>query len=250
MLAVDGLTVRFGGLTALEDVSLRAAEGEALGLIGPNGSGKTTFINALTGAYSATGRVRFRDADLLGLPPERIVRLGLVRTFQNLRIFRRMTVLENALAAQNGMPDMRFADLIGGRRRDAARRERARDLVERVGLGPDADRLAGELPLASQRRLELARALVRDPALLLLDEPSGGMTPAETREMTGLIATLACPGRTVIVVEHKMALITGLCTRLAVLNFGRLVAEGAPAEVLRRQAVIDAYLGTEAPADA
>ena len=250
MLAIDGLTVRFGGLTALEEVTLHAAEGEVLGLIGPNGSGKTTLINALTGVYPATGRVRFRGADLLGLSSERIVRLGLVRTFQNLRVFRRMTVLENVLAAQNGMPDMGLADLVGGRRRDGRRRERARDLVERVGIGGDAGRLAGELPLASQRRLELARALVRDPALLLLDEPSGGMTPAETREMTELIATLACPGRTVIVVEHKMALIVGLCTRLAVLNFGRLVAEGEPAEVLRRQAVIDAYLGTETAVDA
>ena len=250
MLAIDGLTVRFGGLTALEDVSLQAGEGEVLGLIGPNGSGKTTLINALTGVYPATGRVRFRGADLLGLSSERIVRMGLVRTFQNLRIFRRMTVLENVLAAQNGMPDMRLVDLLGGRHRDAARRQRARHLVERVGLGGDADRLAGDLPLASQRRLELARALVRDPALLLLDEPSGGMTPAETREMTGLIATLACPGRTVIVVEHKMALIVGLCTRLAVLNFGRLIAEGEPAEVLQRQAVVEAYLGTEAPVDA
>ena len=250
MLAIDGLTVRFGGLTALDDVSLHAADGEVLGLIGPNGSGKTTLINALTGVYPATGRVCFRGKDLLGLPPERIVRLGLVRTFQNLRVFRRMTVLENVLAAQNGMTGMRFVDLIGGRRRDGGRRERAYELVERVGLGGDGDRLAGTLPLASQRRLELARALVRDPELLLLDEPSGGMTPAETREMTGLIARLACPGRTVIVVEHKMALITGLCTRLAVLNFGRLIAEGAPAEVLRRPAVVEAYLGTEAPADA
>ena len=250
MLAIDGLTVRFGGLTALDDVSLHAADGEVLGLIGPNGSGKTTLINALTGIYPATGRVRFRGEDLLGLPPERIVRLGLVRTFQNLRVFRRMTVLENVLAAQNGMTDIGFADLIGGRRRDAGRRKRARELIEQVGLGNDVDRLVGTLPLASQRRLELARALVRDPALLLLDEPSGGMTPAETREMTGLIARLACPGRTVMVVEHKMALITGLCTRLAVLNFGRLIAEGAPAEVLRRPAVIEAYLGTEAPVDA
>ena len=250
MLAIDGLTVRFGGLTALDDVSLHAANGDVLGLIGPNGSGKTTLINALTGVYPATGRACFRGKDLLGLPPERIVRLGLVRTFQNLRVFQRMTVLENVLAAQNGMTGMRFVDLIGGRRRDGGRRERAYELVERVGLGGDGDRLAGTLPLASQRRLELARALVRDPALLLLDEPSGGMTPAETREMTGLIARLACPGRTVIVVEHKMALITGLCTRLAVLNFGRLIAEGAPAEVLRRPAVVEAYLGTEAPADA
>ena len=124
MLAIDGMTVRFGGLTALEDVSLRAAEGEVLGLIGPNGSGKTTLINALTGVYPATGRVRFRGADLLGLSSERIVRLGLVRTFQNLRVFRRMTVLENVLAAQNGMPDMRLVDLLGGRHRDAARRQR------------------------------------------------------------------------------------------------------------------------------
>ena len=124
MLAIDGLTVRFGGLTALDDVSLHAADGEVLGLIGPNGSGKTTLINALTGVYPATGRVRFRGENLLGLPPERIVRLGLVRTFQNLRVFRRMTVLENVLAAQNGMTGMRFVDLIGGRRRDGGRRER------------------------------------------------------------------------------------------------------------------------------
>ncbi len=246
MLEVDGLTVRFGGLTALADVSLRAEEGDVLGLVGPNGSGKTTFINALTGIYPAAGRARFRRTDLLGLPPERIVRLGLARTFQNLRVFRRMTVLENVLAAQNGMPDMRFADLVRSRRRDRARTARAEALIEQVGLGPDADRLAGALPLARQRRLELARALVRDPALLLLDEPSGGMTPAETRDMTDLIGRLACPGRTVIVVEHKMALIVGLCSRLVVLNFGRMIAEGPPAEVLRRPAVVEAYLGTDA----
>ena len=246
MLQIEGLTVRFGGITALSGIDMAIAQGEVLGLIGPNGSGKTTLINTLTGVYSASGRIRFRDADLLGLPPERIVRLGIVRTFQNLRLFRRMTVLENVLAAQNGLDAIPAKDLLlSAGAREAARREAARALIDSVGLSAEAGRLAATLPLARQRRLELARALVRDPELLLLDEPSGGMTPAETREMAELIARLAIRGRTVIIVEHKMALISALCTRVVALNFGQIIASGTPKEVLRSPAVIEAYLGTE-----
>ncbi len=246
MLSIKNLSVSFGGLRALDSIELAMATGETLGLVGPNGSGKTTLINVLTGLYRARGEISFEGRSLLGLAPERIVRLGIIRTFQNLRVFTRMNVLQNVLSAQNSLAAVGLRDLIlTGGRRERARRDQAMALIEAVGLADQSGRLAGDLPLAQQRRLELARALVRDPKLLLLDEPSGGMMPSETAEMADLIGRLALPGRSVILVEHKMAMIAALCPRMVVLNFGKVIAQGAPAEVLRAPAVIEAYLGRD-----
>ncbi len=247
MLAIRNLSVGFGGLTALDAIGLDVGEGELFGLVGPNGSGKTTLINVLTGLYPAKGVVTFEGRNLLGLAPERIVGRGIVRTFQNLRVFERMTVLQNVLSAQNSLPGVSARDLIFSTGRgERERRAEARALVDAVGLSAHSSRLAGDLPLALQRRLELARALVRDPKLLLLDEPSGGMMPRETEEMTDLIRKHAAPGRSIILVEHKMAMIAALCQRMAVLNFGKVIAQGTPAEVLRAPSVIEAYMGRDA----
>jgi len=247
MLAVEGLSQSFGGVQALTEVGLDVAGGEVVGLIGPNGSGKTTFFNVVTGVYAPTaGRVRIDGEDVTGWPPQRIVRAGVARTFQNLRIYARMSVFDNVWVAQNGLPGMTTRDLILSRRdREAERRADVDALLERTGLADRRDLLAGGLPLPDQRRLELARALVRNPALLLLDEPAGGMTPNETADMATLIRDIALPGRTCIVVEHKMDLISALCDRLCVLNFGRKIAEGEPQRVLADPAVIEAYIGHE-----
>ena len=248
MLRVERLSRSFGGVAALEALDLAVAEGEVLGLIGPNGSGKTTLFNVITGVHPPdTGRVLLREEDITRSPPARIVRRGIARTFQNLRIYKRMSVRENVWVAQHSLPGIRPADLLSNR--SAAERERRAEvdrLLEAVGLADRRDVLAGSLPLPDQRRLELARALVRSPTLLLLDEPAGGMTPAETAEMAALIGDFALPGRTCIVIEHKLDLISALCQRLCVLNFGRKIAEGEPQEVLRQADVLEAYLGRDA----
>ena len=247
MLAAEGLSQNFDGVRALTDVNLQVARGEVVGLIGPNGSGKTTLFNVVTGVYAPTaGRIRIDGNDVTGQPPQRIIRAGVARTFQNLRIYARMSVFDNVWVAQNGLPGMTLRDLLLSRRdREDARRAHVDDLLERTGLADRRDLLAGGLPLPDQRRLELARALVRDPALLLLDEPAGGMTPNETTDMAALIRDIALPGRTCVVIEHKMDLISALCDRLCVLNFGRNIAEGAPREVLADPAVVEAYVGRE-----
>ena len=248
MLRVERLSRSFGGVAALEALDLAVAEGEVLGLIGPNGSGKTTLFNVITGVHPPdTGRVMLRGEDISGSPPARIVRRGIARTFQNLRIYKRMSVRENVWVAQHSLPGIGLTHLLSNR--SAAERERRAEvdrLLEAVGLADRRDVLAGSLPLPDQRRLELARALVRSPTLLLLDEPAGGMTPAETAEMAALIRDFALPGRTCIVIEHKLDLISALCQRLCVLNFGRKIAEGNPQEVLQQADVLEAYLGRDA----
>ena len=248
MLSVERLSRSFGGVAALEALDLAVAEGEVLGLIGPNGSGKTTLFNVITGVHPPdTGRVLLREEDITRSPPARIVRRGIARTFQNLRIYKRMSVRENVWVAQHSLPGIGPADLLSNR--SAAERERRAEverLLDAVGLADRRDVLAGSLPLPDQRRLELARALVRSPTLLLLDEPAGGMTPAETAEMAALIRDFALPGRTCIVIEHKLDLISALCQRLCVLNFGRKIADGDPQEVLQQADVLEAYLGQDA----
>ena len=230
MLRIEGLSRSFGGVAALEALDLAVADGEVVGLIGPNGSGKTTLFNVITGVHQAdTGRILLRDEDITKRTPAGIVRLGIARTFQNLRIFQRMSVRENVWVAQHSLPGVGPMALLSNR--SAAERERRAEvdrLLDAVGLADRRNVLAGSLPLPDQRRLELARALVRSPALLLLDEPAGGMTPAETAEMAALIRDFAVPGRTCIVIEHKLDLISTLCQRLCVLNFGRKIADGEP----------------------
>ena len=252
MLEIERLVHTFGALEALAGLDLSVGEGDRVGLIGPNGSGKTTLFNVITGVYTPTGgSVRLEGRDLGGSKPDRIVNRGVARTFQNLRIFERMTVFENVWAAQHRRGDVAWRELLfAGGSAERRRRGEVDYLLERTGLADRRDLLAGGLPLPDQRRLELARALARAPRLLLLDEPAGGMTPAETGQMIGLIREVAMPGRTCIVIEHKMEMIRELCDRVCVLNFGRKIAEGSPAAVLRDDAVIEAYIGREVPADA
>jgi branched-chain amino acid transport system ATP-binding protein len=247
MLHVEGLSHHFNGVETLVDLTLRVAEGDVVGLIGPNGSGKTTLLNVITGIYKPTqGRIRLYDQDISGLEPHKIITLGIARTFQNLRIYKRMTVFDNVWAAQHSLPVVRLRELFLARPgKERRHREEVERLLELVGLAERRDMLAQHLTLQHQRRLELARALIRSPKLLLLDEPAGGMTPIETEKMAALIRDVALPGRTCVIIEHKMDMISSLCDRICVLNFGRKIAEGGPDEVLKDSQVLDAYLGHE-----
>ena len=250
LLEVEDLAIAFGGLAALAGVGVAVEAGEIFGLIGPNGAGKTTVFNVLGGLYRPDrGRLAFTGTDLAGLSPHRIARLGIGRTFQNTEVFRALSALDNVLvgahAALRGGLLAAALSLGRVRREEAAARTRARSLLERVGLGDVADVLAGDLPLGSQKRLELARALAGAPTLLLLDEPAGGLNPTETRTLMDLIRRLRDDMRlTIMLVEHDMDLVMGLCDRVAVLHYGRKIAEGTPRQVSSDAAVIEAYLGS------
>ena len=250
LLAVEDLAISFGGLAALSRVGFAVAEGEVFGLIGPNGAGKTTVFNVMTGLYRPDrGRLTFAGADLVRLSPHRIARAGIGRTFQNTEVFRALSALDNVLvgahASLHGGLLAAACGLAAVRREESAARTRARALLERVGLGDVAEVAAGSLPLGSQKRLELARALAGGPRLLLLDEPAGGLNPTETRTLMELIRRLREElALTIMIVEHDMDLVMGLCDRVAVLHYGRKIAEGTPREVAGDAAVIEAYLGS------
>jgi ABC-type branched-subunit amino acid transport system ATPase component len=250
LLVVEDLAVTFGGLAALGGVGFELGEGEIFGLIGPNGAGKTTVFNVLTGLYRPDrGRVTFAGLDLTRLSPHRIARAGIGRTFQNTEVFRALSALDNVLVGAHAhLHGGLLAAALGApgvRREEAAARARARALLERVGLGDVADMEAGSLPLGRQKRLEMARALAGHPRLLLLDEPAGGLNPTETRALMDLIRRLRDElALTVMVVEHDMELVMGLCERVAVLHYGRTIAQGRPREVAAEAAVIEAYLGS------
>lgn len=245
LLAIRGLKKNFGALWAIDGLDLDVSSGGVFGIIGPNGSGKTTLFDVISGICKpAGGTVRHRGSDLAGLSSDRIARRGIARTFQNLRIFRRLTVFENVLGAQTGSPEVPLLQaVLPHPALERGRRGKVLDVLERVGLADRRDALAQELPLGGQRRLELARAMAREPDVVMLDEPAGGMTPRETDAMAHLIERIAADGPTILLIEHKMGMVMSLCRRIAVLNFGRKIAEGTPGEVRSDGAAIEAYLG-------
>jgi branched-chain amino acid transport system ATP-binding protein len=250
LLEVDDVTIRFGGLTALESVSFDIREGEILGLIGPNGAGKTTCFNVMTGVYQATsGRVLFDGAPLTKLKRHKITRLGIARTFQNIRLFKSMTVLENVMVGADAHSKVGFWDALlrtpRHRRSEAESTARAKELLKIVGIRARHDELAANLSYGDQRRLEIARAMATGPKLLCLDEPAAGFNPAEKLKLMDLIRRVRDQGYTVLLIEHDMRLVMGVTDRIVVLEFGRKIAEGAPAEIRDNPAVIAAYLGVE-----
>ena len=253
LLAIDGLSITFGGLIALNGFSAEVEEGAIFALIGPNGAGKTTVFNILTGLYRPTaGRAVIGGDDLVRLAPHEIARRGVARTFQNTEVFRQLTALENVLVGEHlRLSQGVLAGLLGLPavwREETAARARALALLERVGLADVTDVEAGSLPLGRQKRLEIARALALGPRLLLLDEPVGGLSVSETQEIMTLIKSLRDHEHlTVMLVEHNMDVVMRISDRVAVLHHGARLAEGTPHEVQENPAVIDAYLGGDVP---
>lgn len=248
MLELTGITKVFGGLTALEDVSLTIKQGEITGIIGPNGAGKTTLFNIITGIYVQTsGEVLLEKKNISRLLPERLAQLGLMRTFQNVELFGQMTVLENVMVGLHTKSRSGFLScalkLPGQIREERLLKDRGRQWLEYVGMAGLADAKAQSLPFGKGRLLEIARALAVEPRLILLDEPAAGLNSRETIELAALIRRIRESGITVVLVEHDMDLVMDICDSLIVLNLGRKLAEGTPREIQENAEVITAYLG-------
>ncbi|CAN5432447.1 ABC transporter ATP-binding protein [soil metagenome] len=250
MLTFNQISKNFGGLKVLQDVSFNVPQGGIFGLIGPNGAGKTTVFNLVTGLLRATsGSIEFNGQNIGAVAPHRITKLGIARTFQNIRVFKEMTLLENVVVGMHDHLDYGFAaaalNLPSFRRVEAKARERAMELLSWVRLDHKALMLADSLSYGEQRKLEFARALATEPKLLLLDEPVAGMNPSEKTELMAEILNIKQRGFSIFLIEHDMRFVMGLCDRIAVLNFGRIIAEGVPDEIKNNPEVIEAYLGKE-----
>jgi len=255
LLEVDDVTIRFGGVTAMDGVTFDIKEGEILGLIGPNGAGKTTCFNVMTGVYQATsGQIRFDGQVLHKIQRYKITRLGIARTFQNIRLFKSMTALENVMVGADAHSKVGFFRALFRtpmhRKTESESKARALELLKFVGVDGRADELAANLSYGDQRRLEIARAMATNPKLLCLDEPAAGFNPAEKQRLMELIRKVREQGYTVLLIEHDMRLVMGVTDRIVVLEFGRKIAEGSPAEIRDNPAVIAAYLGVEEDDDA
>jgi len=251
MLCANHATMRFGGLTAVSDLNITVEDGEIVGLIGPNGAGKTTAFNMITGVYRPTeGSVVYNGTDITGFEPHKITNIGLARTFQNIRLFRDMNVVENVLVASNLRMGVHLLSSVlhtpGYLRREKEARDKAYDLLESVGLVEHALDSATSLPYGKQRRLEIVRALATKPTCLLLDEPAAGMNPQESHELMDFILKIREQfGISILLIEHHMQVVMGVCARMYVLEYGITIADGTPEEIRKNERVIEAYLGVD-----
>lgn len=250
VLEVKNITKKFGGIQALTDVSFQVEKGEVFGLIGPNGAGKTTMFNLITSMFPATsGEIVFSGQTLTGLKPYQITKIGVCRTFQNIRLFPDMTVLDNVTVGQHcrtksGVWSSVFRTM-SQRLEEKRIKAKAQELLQLVGLEDYEDTFADSLAYGQQRRLEIARALASEPKLLLLDEPAAGMNEKETNDLYELILKIKKLGITILLIEHDMPLVMKVCDRMAVLNFGKKITQGTPEEIKNNPQVIEAYLGRE-----